>query len=68
MRFLDNGPHGRKHVGFLLQIFGGVCGGGGLTATLHIAWFLFLLQYFSIDNAHLMYNAHPKLFRHFFYV
>jgi hypothetical protein len=22
------------------------------------------LQYFSIDNAHLMYNAQPKLFRH----
>jgi hypothetical protein len=28
---------------------------------------LFLeLPYFSIDNAHLLYNAHPKLFRHFF--
>jgi len=24
------------------------------------------LPYFSIDNAHLMYNAHPKLFRHSF--
>jgi hypothetical protein len=24
------------------------------------------VQYFSIDNAHLMYNAHPKLFRHSF--
>jgi len=23
MRFLDNGPRGPKHVGFLLQIFGG---------------------------------------------
>jgi hypothetical protein len=23
------------------------------------------LLYFSIDNAHLMHNAHPKLFRHF---
>ena len=23
--------------------------------------------YFSIDNAHLMYNAHPKLFRHSFW-
>jgi hypothetical protein len=26
----------------------------------------FHLPYFSIDNAHLMYNAHPKLFRHSF--
>ena len=25
-----------------------------------------ILPYFSIDNAHLMYNAHPKLFRHSF--
>jgi hypothetical protein len=25
------------------------------------------LQYFSIDNAHLMYNAHPKLFQHSFW-
>jgi hypothetical protein len=25
------------------------------------------LPYFSIDNAHLMYNAHPKLFRHCFW-
>jgi hypothetical protein len=25
------------------------------------------LLYFSIDNAHLMYNAHPKLFRHSFW-
>jgi hypothetical protein len=25
------------------------------------------LPYFSIDNAHLMYNAHPKLFRHSFW-
>ena len=25
------------------------------------------LPYFSIDNAHLMYNAHPKLFRHYFW-
>jgi len=24
------------------------------------------LPYFSIDNTHLMYNAHPKLFRHSF--
>jgi hypothetical protein len=24
------------------------------------------LPYFSIDNAHLMYNAHPKGFRNFF--
>ena len=24
------------------------------------------VPYFSIDNAHLMYNAHPKLFRHSF--
>jgi hypothetical protein len=24
----------------------------------------FQLQYFSIDAAHLMYNTHPKLFRH----
>jgi hypothetical protein len=24
------------------------------------------LLYFSINNEHLMYNAHPKLFRHFF--
>jgi len=24
------------------------------------------LPYFSLDNAHLMYNAHPKLFRHCF--
>jgi hypothetical protein len=22
------------------------------------------IQYFSIDNAHLVYNAHPKCFRH----
>ena len=28
MRFLDNGPRGPKHVGFLLQIFGGEVGGG----------------------------------------
>ena len=26
-----------------------------------------LLPYFSIDNAHLMYNAHPKLLRHSFW-
>ena len=26
-----------------------------------------ILPYFSIDNAHLMYNAHPKLFRHSFW-
>jgi hypothetical protein len=25
------------------------------------------LLYFSIDNAHLMYNAYPKLFRHSFW-
>ena len=25
-----------------------------------------LLPYFWIDNAHLMYNAHPKLLRHSF--
>jgi hypothetical protein len=25
------------------------------------------LPYFSIDNAHLIYNAHPKLFRHSFW-
>jgi hypothetical protein len=25
------------------------------------------LPYFSIDNAHLMYKAHPKHFRHFFW-
>ena len=25
------------------------------------------VPYFSIDNAHLMYNAHPKLFRHSFW-
>ena len=25
------------------------------------------LPYFSIDNAHLKYNAHPKLFRHSFW-
>jgi hypothetical protein len=25
------------------------------------------LPYFSIDNAQLMYNAHPKLFRHSFW-
>ena len=24
------------------------------------------IPYFSIDNAHLMYNAHPKLFRNSF--
>jgi hypothetical protein len=24
------------------------------------------LPYFSIDNAHLIYNVHPKLFRHSF--
>jgi len=30
-------------------------------------FFKFLLPYFSIDNAHLMYNAHPKLFRHSFW-
>jgi len=28
--------------------------------------FRFYIPYFSIDNAHLMYNAHPKLFRHSF--
>jgi len=28
--------------------------------------FFLLLSYFSIDNAHLIYNAHPKLFRHSF--
>ena len=27
----------------------------------------FKVPYFSIDNAHLMYNAHPKLFRHSFW-
>ena len=42
-----------------------------------ITWFFFLnslfnfvlsqLPYFSIYNAHLMYNAHPKLFRHSFW-
>ena len=26
-----------------------------------------ILPYFSIDNAHLMYNAHPKSFRHSFW-
>jgi hypothetical protein len=26
----------------------------------------FKIPYFSIDNAHLMYNANPKLFRHSF--
>jgi hypothetical protein len=25
------------------------------------------IPYFSIDNAHLMYNAHPKFFRNFFW-
>jgi hypothetical protein len=25
-----------------------------------------IYRIFLIDNAHLMYNAHPKLFRHFF--
>jgi hypothetical protein len=29
------------------------------TFTVHVPK---LIQYFSIDNAHLMYNAHPKLF------
>ena len=33
----------------------------GATFALH-----FEKPYFSIDNAHLMYNAHPKLFRHSF--
>jgi hypothetical protein len=28
---------------------------------------IFHLSYFSIDNAHLLYNAHPKLFRHSFW-
>jgi hypothetical protein len=28
---------------------------------------VFRLPYFSIDKAHLMYNAHPKLFRHSFW-
>jgi hypothetical protein len=27
----------------------------------------FKIPYFSIDNAHLMYNTHPKLFRHSFW-
>ena len=27
---------------------------------------LLLLPYFSIDNARLMYNTHPNLFRHSF--
>jgi hypothetical protein len=40
MRFLDNSPRGPKNVGFLLQIFGGEW---GLTATVHVVWFLFLL-------------------------
>jgi len=26
-----------------------------------------VLQYFSIDNAQLVYNTHPKLFRHSFW-
>ena len=26
------------------------------------------VPYFSIDNAHLMYNAHPKLFTLYFYL
>jgi hypothetical protein len=26
-----------------------------------------IVPYFSIDNAHLMYNAHPKFFRHSFW-
>ena len=27
---------------------------------------IIIIPYFSIDNAHLMCNAHPKLFRHSF--
>ena len=26
-----------------------------------------IIPYFSIDNAHVMYNAHPKIFRHSFW-
>ena len=32
----------------------------------HVEKIWFLL-YFLIDNAHLKYNAHPKLFRHSFW-
>jgi hypothetical protein len=28
---------------------------------------IFHIPYFSIDNSHLMYNAHPKLFRRSFW-
>ena len=28
---------------------------------------ILFIPYFSIDNAYLMYNAHPKLFRHSFW-
>ena len=30
------------------------------------AYMVINIPHFSIDNAHLMYNAHPKLFRHSF--
>jgi hypothetical protein len=36
-----------------------------LTANLIIIC-IYKIPYFSIDNAHLMYNPHPKLFRHSF--
>jgi len=36
------------------------------TSLLNTTVVAFKLPYFSIDNAHLMYNAHPKLFRHSF--
>jgi hypothetical protein len=26
------------------------------------------IPYFSVHNVHLMYNAHPKLFRHSFFI
>ena len=42
-----------------LYIVGGENTQGNESSSVHI-------PYFSIDNAHLMYNAHPKLFRHSF--
>jgi hypothetical protein len=38
----------------------------GLFMFLYVIVPFLLLPYFSIDNAHLMYNAHPKFFDIFF--
>jgi hypothetical protein len=38
-----------------------------ITYLYSIVFFFFNIPYFSIDNAHLMYNAHPKPFWHSFW-